>query len=78
MKIVANECVKALCSNKNDLNDEVYRIHWIRIDHIVDYLSLEEIMAGEDFDFKMYYNENGRIDLEELTQKVKKKVMKLK
>ena len=35
-------------------------------------------MSGEDFDFKLYYNENGRIELVDLIKKVKGKVQKLK
>ena len=62
IKSVANECVTLIKKSHKDINDEVCRIHWIRVDHLLDYPNLETLMAGEDFNFKMYYLDNGKID----------------
>lgn len=56
VKTVSKECIAILNKRNEDPNDENNRIHWIRLDHILDYLDLESIMGEEGFDFRMYYN----------------------
>lgn len=49
---------------------------WIHLDHLIDLLNVDEIMKcreGDEFNFKLYYLENGKISMDDLVEKVAKK-----
>jgi hypothetical protein len=56
--------------------EEVNRLSWIHLDHLIDLLNVDEIMKcreGDEFNFKLYYLENGKISMDDLVEKVAKK-----
>ena len=49
---------------------------WIHLDHLIDLQQVDAVMRFQDddeFNFKLYYLENGKISMEDLVEKVMKK-----
>jgi hypothetical protein len=51
-------------------------VMWIHLDHLIDLNSFDTIMQfhnNDEFNFKMYYLDDGKISIEERIEKVFKK-----
>lgn len=56
--------------------EEINRVNWIHLDHLLDLPQVDVVMRfvnDDEFNFKMYYLDNGKISMEELVEKVMKK-----
>jgi hypothetical protein len=56
--------------------EELSRVMWIHLDHLIDLNSFDTIMQfhnNDEFNFKMYYLDDGKISIEERIEKVFKK-----
>ena len=60
----------------NEQFDEKNRPTWIHLAHIMDVTRLNKLM-NEEFDFKHYYNDFGKMEMKELVDKVKGKTKTL-
>jgi len=56
--------------------EEVNRVGWIHLDHLLDLQQVDAVMRfqnDDEFNFKLYYLDNGKISMEDLVDKVMKK-----
>lgn len=56
--------------------EEASRVSWIHLDHLLDLQQIDAVMRfqnDDEFNFKLYYLDNGKISMEELVEKIMKK-----